>query len=576
MNITRIRCYRPERHNPSLSQSDMVVLVETDAGITGIGEGGSPDTVAQCAAMLIGADPHRIQHLWQLLYRGFFYPAGREKLHAIGALDLALWDIKGKALGVPVYELLGGLARDHIECYSTAFPWQGDQASTARACVEAGFRAYRTSVADPAGAAFHARRMVDVTSEQCRAIAEGVGAQGEWCIDFHTRLDMPDAIRLCSLIEGLNPLFVEDPLRSENADALAMLRSQVRVPLAVGEQFGDRWDSNTLLERRLTDYLRVTLPNVGGITELLKIAVICETHYVGLVPHFTGPIATAALVHVMAAQAVPVMMEILGGALRQPPHLAQAALFRDGKLWPNAAPGLGVEFVEQNVTLLAEISEYAAPVPQLRRPDGSYTNWGVGGESGFRIQDSEAQRDARLRWSHRGHRGRSVSFGCLASRVSRLAVSRSACRFLPRRARRARSRAGRMYRASWCVSPGAQRRVSTTSVIPHAQVLKRRAMGDRKPADGLLQIDPLYAHAQAAFQRVARPLTDCTVGSLVDASRPLGMTRERNVQQHGPRTSSLIEAERLFRGYSCLLSPVSCLPVSCLPVSCLLTSPFCH
>jgi L-alanine-DL-glutamate epimerase-like enolase superfamily enzyme len=374
MKITRIRCYRPERFTPSLSQSDMIVLVETDAGLFGVGEGGSPDTVAQCAAMLVGEDPLRIQHLWQLMYRGFFYPAGREKLHAIGALDMALWDIKGKALGTPIYELFGGLARKYVECYSTAFPRQGDHGSTARACIEAGFRAYRTAVADPEGA-YHARRSVDVTAEQCRSIAEGVGDKGEWCIDFHTRLDMPDAVRLCGLIEGLSPLFVEDPIRSENPGALAMLRSQVRTPLAVGEQFGNRWDCNEIVERHLADYLRVTLPNVGGITELMKIAAICETHYVGLIPHFTGPISTAALVHAVATLPVPVMMEILGAELRQPPHLTQGAIFREGKLWPSPAPGLGVEFVEQNVTLVAEINTHAAPVPQLRRPDGSYTNW---------------------------------------------------------------------------------------------------------------------------------------------------------------------------------------------------------
>ncbi len=112
MKINRIRIYQPKRLNPNFNQSDMVVTVETDAGITGIGEGGSRDTLTQCAGMLIGEQPERIQHLWQTMYRGFFYPAGREKLHALGALDLALWDIKGKQLGVPVYELLGGLTRE--------------------------------------------------------------------------------------------------------------------------------------------------------------------------------------------------------------------------------------------------------------------------------------------------------------------------------------------------------------------------------------------------------------------------------------------------------------------------------
>ena len=124
MKITRIRFYINPSSGPTFNQSFHIVTIETDQGITGVGEGGSKDTVEQCAAMLIGEDPSRIDHLWQMMFRGYFYPAGREKLDALGALDLALWDIKGKALGVPVSDLLGGAARDHVECYATAFPFQ--------------------------------------------------------------------------------------------------------------------------------------------------------------------------------------------------------------------------------------------------------------------------------------------------------------------------------------------------------------------------------------------------------------------------------------------------------------------
>jgi len=122
MKITRIRYYESPITRPMVNQSFHVVTIETDAGITGIGEGGSPDLVKQLAAQLIGQDPTRIDHLWQLMFRGMFYPAGREKTHSIGALDLALWDLKGKALGVPAHDLLGGQSRDHIECYCTGFP----------------------------------------------------------------------------------------------------------------------------------------------------------------------------------------------------------------------------------------------------------------------------------------------------------------------------------------------------------------------------------------------------------------------------------------------------------------------
>src|SRR5579862_860283 len=120
MKITRIRAYRPLKANPIFNQSDVVVTVETDAGITGIGEGGSKEMLAQSAGRLIGRDPQHIELLWQDMNRAFFYPAGREKTHAIGALDLALWDIKGKVQGLPVHELLGGMVRNYCECYNTA------------------------------------------------------------------------------------------------------------------------------------------------------------------------------------------------------------------------------------------------------------------------------------------------------------------------------------------------------------------------------------------------------------------------------------------------------------------------
>lgn len=380
MKITRIRYYYSPESRPLFNQSAHIVTIETDQGITGIGEGGSKDTIEQCAAMLIGEDPSRIEHLWQMMYRGFFYPAGREKLHALGALDMALWDIKGKALSVPVYELLGGLARDHVECYSTGFPEKGSLKETARACIEAGFRAFRSSVADPGGTEenplpFNSHQMVRKTAAECREIREGVGQDGDWALDYHTRLDLPDAIRLSSLIEGLEPYFCEDLLRSENTGVYRTLRNQVKVPVAVGEQFGDRWDTKDLIEQQLIDYSRVTIPNVGGITEYMKIAALCETHYVGLIPHFTGPVSEAALVHCCGTFSGPVLMEMVGAGPREQAHLPQHFDFRNGKLWPNRRPGLGVEFDAKRLQKVSEITQRSRPIPMFRRPDGSITNW---------------------------------------------------------------------------------------------------------------------------------------------------------------------------------------------------------
>ena len=378
MKITRIRYYRSPDGRPIFNQSSNIVTVETDQGITGIGEGGSKDTVEQLAAMLIGEDPSRIEHLWQIMYRGYFYPPGREKVHALGALDLALWDIKGKALGVPVHALLGGLTRDHIECYSTGFPNAGSLKETARACIEFCFRAFRTSVAGPGRDStepFISQRMVDETYRLCQQIREGVGDNGDWAIDYHTRLDLSDAVRLSSLIEDLTPYFVEDLIRSENPGVYRELRQQVKVPIAVGEHFGDRWDVNELIEGRLIDYSRVSIPNSGGITEFMKLAAICETHYVGLTPHFTGPISEAALVHCCGCFSGPVLMEMTGDGTRKHAHLPVVYDFREGKMWPNDRPGLGVEFDASQAEQIAEITEHSRPISIYHRPDGSVTNW---------------------------------------------------------------------------------------------------------------------------------------------------------------------------------------------------------
>lgn len=376
MKITRVRFYHNSLSSPTFNQSAHIVTVETDQGITGIGEGGSADTVRQCGAMLIGEDPFRTDSLWQVMFRGYFYPAGREKLDALGALDLALWDIKGKVLGVPVYELLGGKSRNYIDCYATAYPVKGNLKEAARACMEEGFRAFRTAIADPPpGQPFNSHQMVRKAYQNCAEIREGVGSHGDWSLDYHTRLNFSDAVRLSTLIEPLEPYFAEDLVRSEYPDVYKQLRAHVKVPIAVGEQFGARWDINDLIGQQLIDYSRVTLPNAGGLTEYMKIAALCETHYVGLIPHFTGPLAEAALVHALCTFSGPVMMEALYGAIHQHPHLPECYDFHNGKMWPNQRPGLGVTLDTKPLHLIAEITEPYRPIPILHRPDGSYNNW---------------------------------------------------------------------------------------------------------------------------------------------------------------------------------------------------------
>jgi L-alanine-DL-glutamate epimerase-like enolase superfamily enzyme len=176
----------------------------------------------------------------------------------------------------------------------------------------------------------------------------------------------------------LEPYFVEDIIRSENTEIYRKVRNMTTVPIAVGEQFGDRWDINELVEDHLLDYSRVTLPNAGGLSELRKIASMCETHYVGMIPHFTGPLATAALVHVLGATSpARAMIEVTGSRPEVPAYFNEDLLdFRNGKLWLNPRPGLGVEFDPERATFLMEITERTEfPHPYLQSPDGAIHNW---------------------------------------------------------------------------------------------------------------------------------------------------------------------------------------------------------
>ena len=378
IKITRVRWYKaPSR--PMTNQSFHVVTVETNKGITGIGEGGTASLVTELAQLIIGENPLRIENLWQLMYRSYFYPPGREKIHALGALDMALWDIKGKALGLPVHMLLGGKVRNYIETYPTGFV--GNPGFTlkenAKLCMDQGYRAFRTGTTGPRKGtnAFNANHCIADTVKQCEEIREGVGPDGDFVVDFHCRLDMMDAVKLAGLLEPLKPYYIEDPIRSENKKQYQMVREKINIPLAVGEHYGDKWDSHELIEADLFDHSRITIPNCGGITEFMKIAALAEIHYLGLIPHFTGPIATATLINVCSTYPGPVLMESLVSTTGNTPHLPVKFDFKDGKMFPNDRPGLGVEVDFNQIKLEAEITEYNQGLSVYRRADGSITNW---------------------------------------------------------------------------------------------------------------------------------------------------------------------------------------------------------
>jgi len=198
----------------------------------------------------------------------------------------------------------------------------------------------------------------------------------DWLVDFHVRFDFADALRGCKLLEELEPYLVEDPVRSEQfLQDIPKLRQMTTVPLAAGEEWGARWDFHKLVEAHDIDYIRATLPNVGGITEMLKIAAMCETHFVGIVPHFTGPLSTAALVHVLGVYSGPVLFEYNYGS-RTIPHMPVCVDFKNGKLWPNDRPGLGVELDMKQLKMISEVTQPVTNRAQTYfRPDGSITNW---------------------------------------------------------------------------------------------------------------------------------------------------------------------------------------------------------
>jgi galactonate dehydratase len=384
LTITKVRIFAPPTLNQTFNQSNMVVTVETtNPNLTGVGEGGTRDTLEQCAARLIGKNPFSIERCWQDMYRSWFYPPGREKIHALGALDIALWDIKGKALDVPIYDLIGGMNRNYIECYATGGGGGGGGTLAQRAAnaMQAGYRIFRIDAASVRGGnTYNSRTRVNQIARDAKACREGVGENGDWMIDFHQRLDFADSLRACRLIEEYEPYMVEDPVRTESfLQDIPRLRTMTSCPLGAGEEWGQRWDFNRLVENHDLDFVRATLPNVGGITEMLKVCALSETHDIGLVPHFTGPIATAALTHALGPFVGPVTFEYNYGVTKpgsgQISHLNEFLTFREGKIWPNSRPGLGVVLNMDRLKPIAEVTQPGPNRPTYFRPDGSQTNW---------------------------------------------------------------------------------------------------------------------------------------------------------------------------------------------------------
>jgi len=376
------------------------LLVHTDDGIIGVGEAGLQrrwkavvGAVEHLKRWLIGEDPMRIEHLWQRMFRGGFYPADRLIGSALSAIDIALWDIKGQALGVPVYELLGGRCRDRVECffqpgYLTSVvehPQSNGVAegnlhfdeteakAAARRFVAEGYRYFRVSPNAVAGV-FKPTEASALALRQLRAVREAVGDQLELMVDLHTRLSPAEAVWFCRACEPLRMFVVEDPIRSEHIAGYRHIRSHTNVPLAAGEQWVTRWEFRTVIEEELVDFVRPDVCICGGITEGRKIAAMAEAHLIKLLYHNPlGPVCTAASLHLDLACDNAGPQEVLWPPQDILPDVFECSFRQEsGYLTVPTSPGIGVTFNREAAK--AHPADMTEP-PHWRREDGSFTNY---------------------------------------------------------------------------------------------------------------------------------------------------------------------------------------------------------
>lgn len=384
----------------------LVLRVETDSGIVGYGEPiveGKARTVEaavrELEPILVGADPRRIEHIWQQAYRGGFYREGPVLMSAISGVDQALWDIKGKALGVPVYELLGGRVRDKVLCYAhvaqvaqtrpksgSAYPdARKDQelialAAGAKQRVDEGFTAVKTGAPAPLGMVESPQRIAEI-ARRFAAIREAVGEDVGIGIDFHGRVSPPLVKLLVKALEPYNPMFYEEPVLSQHLDVMADVAASTHIPIATGERIFSRWGFRELFERRAATIVQPDLCHAGGISEVRRIAAAAETHGVGIAPHNPlGPISFAAGVQLAACTPNFVMQEFVGrpdGRDRGEGILTEPIRIEDGYVTLTEKPGLGIDVDWDRLVKDAAASDYTGdwPTPQLRHEDGSVAEW---------------------------------------------------------------------------------------------------------------------------------------------------------------------------------------------------------
>ena len=365
------------------------VEIETDEGFTGWGEAvleGHCDAVLACvnemSSYLIGADPARIEDISSLLYRAGFYRGGGVLMSAIAGIDQALWDIKGKFFGAPVYELMGGKCRDNIRVYS----WIGgdrpsDTGRMAKERMDAGFTAIKMNATEELQM-IDTYDKIDAVLERVAAIREACGKHFGIAIDFHGRVHKPMAKVLAKKLEEFDPMFIEEPVLCENMECFREIAASCNIPIATGERLFTKYDFKRLLQAGGVDIIQPDLSHAGGITEVKKIASMAEAYDVALAPHCPlGPIALSACLNLDATCYNAVIQEqsigihynvgksVLDYALNR-----EDFTFRDGRIEMPKRPGLGIE-VNKALVLEESKTPHQWKNPVWRHADGSVAEW---------------------------------------------------------------------------------------------------------------------------------------------------------------------------------------------------------
>lgn len=322
----------------------LFLKIHTNAGITGLGEPileGRAKTVAaaidELTPYLIGKDPRPVTHHWQAMYRHAFYRGGPILTSAISGVDQALWDIKGKALGVPVYELLGGPTRARVRVYAHA----GTPDKIKQRKAE-GFTAFKTSLSSERPTRIiENKAFIERIAHNFGELRAAIGDECDLAIDFHGSISQQNARLLIKALEPHQPMFIEEPVNCQEVDVMADIARGTHLPIATGERIFTKWGFREILEKKAATILQPDLCHAGGLTECRLIAGMAEAFYAAIAPHNPlGPIALAAGIHLAAA--IPNFLcqeqSTLGeGYLKQPFKV------RDGYVDLPAGPGLGIE-----------------------------------------------------------------------------------------------------------------------------------------------------------------------------------------------------------------------------------------